>query len=128
MMREEAIERYDRIRYNLLNHDDKEAVDIAFDALREQANTNQRSSNASNALNGWISVEDRLPSREGLMDDETEYVLVCERYVYGGGGNVTICGYTENGWNEWDNFGGICPERITHWMPLPEPPKEVKET
>lgn len=47
MTREEAIKRYDRIRYNLLNHDDKEAVDIAFEALREQPR--------------WISVEERLP-------------------------------------------------------------------
>lgn len=35
MTREEAIERYDRIRYNLLNREDKAAVDVAFDALRE---------------------------------------------------------------------------------------------
>lgn len=36
MTREEAIERYDRIRYNLLNREDKAAVDVAFDALKEQ--------------------------------------------------------------------------------------------
>ena len=36
MNREEAIGRYDRIRYNLLNSDDKAAVDVAFDALMEQ--------------------------------------------------------------------------------------------
>ena len=35
MTREEAIKRYDRIRYNLLNHEDKEAVDFAFDALKK---------------------------------------------------------------------------------------------
>lgn len=34
MTREEALDRYDRIRYSLLNHDDKVAVDIAFEALR----------------------------------------------------------------------------------------------
>lgn len=38
MTREEALSRYDRIRYNLLNHDDKVAVDIAFNALRGDAN------------------------------------------------------------------------------------------
>ena len=36
MTPEEALGRYDRIRYNLLNHDDKVAADIAFDALREK--------------------------------------------------------------------------------------------
>jgi hypothetical protein len=34
--REEALNRYDRIRYNLLNSDDKAAVDMAFEALRGQ--------------------------------------------------------------------------------------------
>lgn len=73
-------------------------------------------------MDQWISVKDRLPSREGLMDDETEYVLVCERY--GRSKNVTICGYNEDGWSAWDAFGGVSPDHITHWMPLPEPPKE----
>jgi hypothetical protein len=34
--RKEALTRYDRIRYNLLNSDDKAAVDVAFEALRER--------------------------------------------------------------------------------------------
>ena len=27
----------------------------------------------------WISVDDRLPNREGLAEDESEYVLVCQK-------------------------------------------------
>ena len=30
-------------------------------------------------MSEWISVKDRLPSREGLENDETEYVLVSEQ-------------------------------------------------
>ena len=34
----EALERHSRVRYNLTNSDDKEAVDIAFAALRQESN------------------------------------------------------------------------------------------
>ena len=73
----------------------------------------------------WISVNDRLPDSSGVMYDESEYVLVCEKYNHGlwDGQYVSICGFTANGWDECDNFGSVRPERITHWMPLPEPPK-----
>lgn len=72
----------------------------------------------------WISVKDRLPSRAGLMDDESEYVLVFEQYKHIPGGEVSICEYTKDGWSNNDNFGNAHTERITHWMPFPEPPEE----
>lgn len=63
----------------------------------------------------WIPVAERLP-REG------EFVL-----VYGDlypnkhdGGVIAVSKRMD--WNYWQGFGR---ERdITHWMPLPEPPKE----
>ena len=80
MTREEALERYDRIRYSLLNAEDKAAVDVAFDALAtslQQESSDQQVTNhlRHNGLDGfgaslatenqvtsdWISVEDRLP-------------------------------------------------------------------
>ena len=77
----------------------------------------------------WISVNDRLPSRDGLMDDESEYVLVAEQYIAYDTGEklgiyVSICGFEKDGWSDHDSFGNVTPEHITHWMPLPEPPKE----
>ena len=73
----------------------------------------------------WISVKDRLPSREGLMDDEKEYVLVSLRWTDGYQA-VSICGYEKDGWSKRDGFGLMRDDykHITHWMPLPEPPKE----
>lgn len=72
----------------------------------------------------WHSVDDMLPERKGLMDDETEYVLVAVNgctYT-----DVTICGYDKDGFSEWDSFGRADPTEITHWAYLPEPPaKEV---
>lgn len=75
-------------------------------------------------MNNWISVEDRLPSTEGLLDGEVAYVIVAEYFNITRNYIVSICGYGEDGWSDWDNFGGVKPRRITHWQPLPEPPKE----
>lgn len=58
----------------------------------------------------WISVEDRLPKKEQI-------VLCCLGLVM----NV----YTYKGDNTWEDDYGYWQkdEPITHWMPLPEPPK-----
>lgn len=55
----------------------------------------------------WISVKDRLPEHE---DD----YLVCFD-----DGFIAITFYKKNGWELWADSGDV-----THWMPLPEPPKE----
>lgn len=73
----------------------------------------------------WIDVKDRLPSRNGLESDETEYVLVSSKGVLGP--SVAICGFGSDGWSHWDNFGVINTKRITHWMPLPDPPISESE-
>lgn len=78
----------------------------------------------------WISVNDRLPERKGLYDDETEYVLVVvEEFdaITGEklGDNVTICGYEKDGFSKWDNFGltGTDVQNIRYWAYLPEAPE-----
>ena len=93
---------------------------MCFSALRAQK---------ENSFCGWISVKDRLPSLEGLEPDEVEYVLVSEQYfaaITGEklGSYVSICGFGHDGWSKVDNFGYVRTENITHWMPLPCPPKE----
>ena len=52
----------------------------------------------------WISVEDRLPESLGEM------LLVIDSNK-----NVETYYYEPSVWSAW---------RITHWMPLPEPPKD----
>ena len=59
----------------------------------------------------WISVDDRMPEKMG------EVLVV----LYG---RVCIAWYHGNGQFETGS-GLICyAEEVTHWMPLPEPPKE----
>lgn len=61
----------------------------------------------------WISVEERLP-------DEPGEVLAC---VYG---RICIAWYSNRC---FETPSGMvfyaCENAVTHWMPLPEPPKEV---
>lgn len=49
----------------------------------------------------WISVKDRLPSRE-------EKVIFTRN-------NQVDCGYFQYHWDI---------SNVTHWMPLPQPPKD----
>ena len=73
--------------------------------------------NAGYRKQAWISVEERLPTEEEYRDECGELIplLVCEkdtRYPY----RAMYDGV------EWgDGLMKICG--ITHWMPLPEPPK-----
>jgi len=64
--------------------------------------------------NGWISVEDELPNKPGL------YLVATSEH---GVGLITwSMGDVTPRWLDSDReqFSGV-----THWMPLPEPPKEV---
>lgn len=62
----------------------------------------------------WIDVKDRLPDARG------EYI-VCGKGLKGK--LVSTLNFIEGKW--WsDVFNGfIDSKKITHWMPLPEPPK-----
>ena len=67
---------------------------------------------------GWISVKDRLPA---ATDDFVLFTV---------GGDVFYGNYDGKDWykyeGDWEtDVIYLEPgERITHWMPLPEPPKE----
>ena len=56
----------------------------------------------------WISVDDRLPEKD-------EIVIICtdENFIYAG----ELIGDT------WFLDNDSWTETVTHWMPLPEPPK-----
>jgi hypothetical protein len=67
----------------------------------------------------WISVNDRLPinkKEEMQTDYHSEDVLVYD------GIEVSVCDFSAGrSINFWTNF--IHNDKVTHWMPLPQPPK-----
>ena len=86
----------------------------------------------------WISVDDRLPEikhRQTMMDNiggveliwyESDPVLV---YMPEARQKVDI-GWMEREYGDdarWLTCGDYCRENVTHWMPLPAPPKEASE-
>lgn len=78
--------------------------------------------NVGHKSGGWISCEDRLPIEQGPV--------LCYARSTTGEGNYRILGTLRNG-EFWFlqvdgtqlSFPNLCLE-VTHWMPLPEPPKE----
>lgn len=87
--------------------------------LRVRNDTPKRSSDAREGVGTmeWISVHDRLPELEK------------EVLVYDSFGNMYI-GLITDGWKglywvdeECINISDI----VTHWMPLPEPPKDFNK-
>ena len=72
----------------------------------------------------WISVKDRLPDKEDfyLIYPEPKYIdCVCWFNVHS-----NVRGHTPNTWEVESEYGEVNQYNhvITHWMPLPEPPKE----
>lgn len=71
----------------------------------------------------WISVEERVP-------DNHRYVLVaCEGLTIGGYAQMAIGSYGGGLWSiaDADGTGYLTKYMrcvVTHWMPLPDPPKK----
>lgn len=74
-------------------------------------------------VGGWISVKDRMP--EKYFD-----VLVLVQYpkVNGYTGHYVVIAWKSTDDDSWDsdnnNFNNDPEGVVTHWMPLPETPKE----
>lgn len=69
----------------------------------------------------WIPVSERLPEKgqSGVFPDESVNVLVYREYY-----DEIRVGHYDYHWNEFYTVDDLIMGRVTHWMPLPEPPKE----
>ena len=90
---------------------------------------------ASPEDDGWISAEERLPEehdslfakyygtpgwRSGMFRKRSDCVFTVREYK--DGTRITTFERTIEG--QWDG-SEMRESKVTHWMPLPEPPKEV---
>lgn len=64
--------------------------------------------------NEWISVEDRLPGVTG------KYIACVKDNM---GARWTICADWSVEMKSWFGEFGEIKNKVTHWMPLPEPPE-----
>ena len=72
------------------------------------------------ALPHWISVEDRLPNVGDSVLINCNFDGKHYRYMI-----TSWTGIKNHGIADWENVGFALT--VTHWMPMPEPPKEVGE-
>ena len=72
------------------------------------------------ALDGWISCSERMPEnipgscKEYLVFDGLNNKVHHDYWVVPDGDSAPVASF-------WNHYGA----HVTHWMPLPEPPKEV---
>ena len=98
----------------------------------------------------WISVEDRLPDSKVIASYKNRQgkprTIMAEYYKKYSVESTMEDGvvdeynedndtyYVVSGWYEsienWEDWSSISIEeiKITHWMPLPEPPERIKES
>lgn len=73
-------------------------------------------------MSEWVSVKDRLP----LTAIDGQNFTIIEVLVTDGE-HVHATDFSAGGfpvaWGEFDAYGAIARSQITHWQPLPEPPK-----
>jgi hypothetical protein len=75
----------------------------------------------------WISVEERLPEGEGWV----LAIGLLLKKKKGGNYGWSVPHVAEYRHGRWCDLDGMMPDledrslKITHWMPLPEPPKEA---
>ena len=86
--------------------DGKEAIRQAADMLEKLA------AEKDEKKPEWISVKDRLPDKKCEA-----YLCSIDSCLFPGNQYIGIREFCDDG--KWEAYG-----TITHWMPLPEPPKE----
>lgn len=92
------------LRARLMRIEDILGEDYDLEHLREFVKAERR----------WIPVTERLPETNG------QYLCYVRSCAFRGSHYCSILNYDKNGFRS----GHIYTDDVTHWMPLPEPPKE----
>ena len=95
------------LRNPIYPHLDVDPIEALADYLIDSGVTVQK----------WISVKDRLPEND-------QWTLCCMKDKSFGTFRVFQWNYIDWQWNDGNEW--FDEKDVTHWMPLPEPPKEEK--
>lgn len=88
------------VSHDIFNEPVTTYAKLAIDALEKENGV---------TVQEWVSVEDRLP------EENTTVIVATDN------GIVFQCLYAYDGWDLWDDND----VNITHWQPMPQPPKVV---
>ena len=117
----EAIEAQDR-HILTLQHEmmaEAESHNALVERLNKQIEVLSKTENTTH----WIPVTKRLPkTRESILGKKSSKVIVAFRFDDGTQGTDTA--HTLNGEWVFEDHITVVARTITHWMPIPEPPKE----
>ncbi|EEO5603462.1 DUF551 domain-containing protein [Salmonella enterica] len=84
--------------------------------LQRVENAESRCGNPKVSPDGWIPVSERMPEESGRY-----WCYVEEQNSLGKSHYQWNCSWNGQAWSDRALSG-----RVTHWMPLPEPPQEEK--
>ena len=68
-------------------------------------------------MSDWASVEERLPEERNIHGQSANYLVIDDW------GNMAEAWLDRRGWINALSGTPDDPIDVTHWMPLPEPPK-----
>lgn len=75
---------------------------------------------ADHLIASGVTIQKWIPVTERLPDESDRYLCNVRSFAFPGSFYQTILPYEKDGFRE----GHIYTDDVTHWMPLPEPPKE----
>lgn len=118
-----------RDKQALLEASEKRIAELEAEPVSQTCKLNEPSCNSPVIPDGWISCSDRMPE----MGERQYYVLAADfKNNYPPSIPNTQVGVYGDWFNDgnptWDDGDGedLYLKEVTHWMPLPEPPQEVK--
>lgn len=99
---------------------EKRIAELEAEPVSQTYKLNELSGNYPVTPDGWISCSERMPEnipgscKEYLVFDGLNNKVHHDYWVVPDGDSAPVASF-------WNHYGA----HVTHWMPLPEPPKEV---
>ena len=119
MKKQTAVEKLELMLLGMVSFDSEE-LRLKYKKAFEKAKEMEKQQIVDNSKNNWISVNDRLPDESGrYLGYLTELKCLGNSYS-----TINVAFNTNHkDSTAWTEHGEVL-QYITHWMPLPNPPKD----